>query len=46
MPSESSTNLQAFESGLHALGYIEGQNIFIERRYGDPKGEQLRGLAR
>jgi putative tryptophan/tyrosine transport system substrate-binding protein len=45
MPSESSANLQAFESGLHALGYIEGQNIFIERRYGDPKGEQLRGLA-
>jgi len=45
MPSESSTNLQAFESGLRALGYIEGQNIFIERRYGDPKGEQLRGLA-
>jgi putative ABC transport system substrate-binding protein len=45
MPSESSTNLLAFESGLRALGYIEGQNIFIERRYGDPKGEQLRGLA-
>jgi putative tryptophan/tyrosine transport system substrate-binding protein len=45
MPSESSGNLQAFESGLRALNYMEGKNIVIERRYGDPKGEQLRELA-
>jgi putative ABC transport system substrate-binding protein len=45
MPSESSRNLQAFDSGLQALGYEEGRNIVIERRYGDPKGEQLRELA-
>jgi putative tryptophan/tyrosine transport system substrate-binding protein len=45
MPSESSRNLQAFDSGLQALGYEEGRNIVIERRYGDPNGEQLRELA-
>jgi putative ABC transport system substrate-binding protein len=45
MPSKSSGNLQSFDSGLQALGYTEGQNIVIERRYGDPKGEQLRELA-
>ncbi len=45
MPSDSSGNLQAFDSGLQALGYTEGQNIVIERRYGDPNGEQLRVLA-
>jgi hypothetical protein len=46
MPGESSRNLQALEGGLQALGYVEGQNIIIERRYGDPKGEQLQELAR
>src|SRR5579872_563949 len=45
MPSDSSGNLQAFDSSLQALGYREGQNIVIERRYGDPNGEQLRELA-
>jgi len=45
MPGESSRNLQAFESGLHALGYVEGQTIIVERRYGDPKGERLHELA-
>jgi putative ABC transport system substrate-binding protein len=45
MPSDSSGNLQAFHSGLQALGYKEGQNIVLEPRYGDPKGEQLRELA-
>jgi putative ABC transport system substrate-binding protein len=45
MPSDSSRNLQAFDNGLEALGYTEGQNIAIERRYGDSKGEQLGELA-
>jgi putative ABC transport system substrate-binding protein len=45
VPFESSENLPAFDSGLQALGYMEGQNIVIERRYGDPKGEQLGELA-
>ena len=41
MPSESSRHLQAFDEGLEAFGYTERQNIAIERRYGDSKGEQL-----
>jgi putative ABC transport system substrate-binding protein len=45
MPSDFSGNLQAFDGGLQALGYVEGQNIVIERRYGGLKGEQLRELA-
>jgi putative tryptophan/tyrosine transport system substrate-binding protein len=45
MPSDFSGNLQAFDSGLRALGYVEGRNIVIERRYGDLKGERLRELA-
>lgn len=44
-PSGSSSNLEAFDRGMQALGYIDGQNITIERRYGDPKGERLRELA-
>ena len=45
MPSDSSGNLPAFEQGMQALGYVEGQNITVERRYGDPRGERLRELA-
>ena len=30
-PVEVSTSLDAFLQGLHDLGYIEGQNIAIER---------------
>lgn len=45
MPSELSTNLHAFDRGLRELGYVEGNNIAIERRYGDPKGELLRERA-
>jgi putative tryptophan/tyrosine transport system substrate-binding protein len=45
MPSDSSGNLQAFETGLRALNYMEGKNIIVERRYGDPRGERLRELA-
>lgn len=28
---------EAFRQGLYALGYVEGQNIVIEWRYGDEK---------
>ena len=36
-PVEVSTSLDAFLQGLHDLGYIEGQNIAIERRFADWK---------
>jgi putative tryptophan/tyrosine transport system substrate-binding protein len=45
LPTPSSTSLGPFEQGLHDLGYIEGQNIAIERRYGSGKMERLPDLA-
>ena len=37
---------EAFEQGLRELGYVEGQNLVVERRYG-PEGQpdRLRELA-
>jgi putative ABC transport system substrate-binding protein len=37
--------LQAFLEGLRELGYVEGQNLVIERRYSDGKDERLPELA-
>ncbi len=37
--------LQAFREGLRALGYIEGQNILIERRFAEGRLEVLPALA-
>src|SRR5260370_34349145 len=44
-PVEVSTSLDAFLQGLHDLGYIEGQNIAIERRFADWKLDRLPELA-
>ena len=44
-PSELTAALDPFYQGLHELGYTEGQNIAIERRYGDWKLERLPALA-
>ena len=38
-------NLNAFWQGLRDLGYVEGQNIVIEYRYGDGKDSRLPDLA-
>jgi putative tryptophan/tyrosine transport system substrate-binding protein len=43
--SELSASLDAFQQGLHELGYTEGQNITIERRYAEWKLERLPELA-
>jgi putative ABC transport system substrate-binding protein len=37
--------VSAFSNGLQELGWIEGQNIAIERRYAENRLERLPGLA-
>jgi len=45
-PAESHNPIdQAFERSLQELGYIEGQNIRLERRYTAGRPEQLASLA-
>jgi len=39
-PAES-----GLRQGLHELGYVEGQNILIERRYADGRPERLAAMA-
>jgi ABC-type uncharacterized transport system substrate-binding protein len=36
---------RAFEQGLRELGYVEGQNLAIERRYSEGNDERLPDLA-
>ena len=36
---------EAFRQGLRALGYVEGQNLFIEARYADGRSERLSDFA-
>jgi putative ABC transport system substrate-binding protein len=47
-PSSSSAmtlRVEAFRQGLREFGYIEGQNITIEYRWGDGKDERVAGLV-
>jgi ABC-type uncharacterized transport system substrate-binding protein len=44
-PSSSPNLLAAFRHRLRELGYVEGQNLFIERRYGEGREERLPQLA-
>jgi putative ABC transport system substrate-binding protein len=41
----STSGLNAFRQGLRELGYVEGQDIFIEYRYAEGKPERLSDLA-
>jgi putative ABC transport system substrate-binding protein len=36
---------EALRQGFHEFGYVEGQNIAIERRYSEGKAERLPDLA-
>ncbi len=44
-PEEQTHLTRAFEEGLKELGYVEGRNIVIERRFAMGKQELLPGLA-
>ena len=44
-PSCSPHLLAAFRQRLRELGYVEGENLFIERRYAEGKEERLPQLA-
>ena len=35
---------EAFRQGLRDLGYVEGQHIIIEERWGEGQEERLRAL--
>jgi ABC-type uncharacterized transport system substrate-binding protein len=37
--------VDAFRKGLRELGYVEGQNIFLELRFGEGKSDEVAGLA-
>ena len=44
-PAAIAPRMEAFQQGLRDLGYIEGKNIVIERRYANGRSDQLRMLA-
>src|SRR5262244_1993373 len=44
-PTLSPQLLKAFQQGLRELGYVEGENIVIEYRFGEGKSERYPYLA-
>src|SRR5262245_35313229 len=45
LPSPSRRSNEAFRAGLRSLGYVEGENILIERRYAEGRPERYTQLA-
>jgi putative ABC transport system substrate-binding protein len=44
-PADESARAEAIRLALRGLGYIEGQNMVVEYRYGEGKRERFRDLA-
>src|SRR5215831_17959119 len=44
-PSTSSHFAAAFDQGLRELGYVQGQNIVVERRFAEAKTERMSDIA-
>ena len=44
-PSANAARNEGFRQGLRELGYLEGENIIIEWRYGEGKPDRLLALA-
>jgi putative ABC transport system substrate-binding protein len=44
-PAADSTRSEAFRRGLQDLGYVEGRNILIERRFSEGRLDRLAALA-
>jgi putative tryptophan/tyrosine transport system substrate-binding protein len=44
-PPEPTLGMQAFQQRLRDLGYVEGQNLVMEFRYGEGTAERLREVA-
>jgi putative tryptophan/tyrosine transport system substrate-binding protein len=44
-PSAVAARTEAFQQGLRELGYVEGKNIVLERRFADGKSERVPALA-
>jgi putative tryptophan/tyrosine transport system substrate-binding protein len=44
-PATASQLVAAFTQGLREHGYVEGQNVVVERRFGDNRAERISELA-
>jgi len=44
-PAAVSQNVEAFRQGLREHGYVEGQNVVVERRFGEARPERIAEAA-